>query len=38
MYQNPAARPWLIEAIGMCKPAVLRTGEQGTTEMAEFLS
>jgi hypothetical protein len=38
MYQNPAARPWLIEAIGMCKPAVLRTGEPGTTEMAEFLS
>jgi hypothetical protein len=29
MYQNPAARLWLIEDVGMYKPTVLRTGEPG---------
>jgi hypothetical protein len=38
MYQNPAARLWLIEDVGMYKPTVLRTGEPGTTEVAAFLS
>jgi hypothetical protein len=33
MYQNLAARLWLIEDVGMCKPTVLRTGEPGTTEV-----
>jgi hypothetical protein len=28
MYQNPAARLWLIEDVGMYKPTVLRTGSQ----------
>ena len=38
MYQNPAARLWLIEDVGMYKPIVLRTGEPGTTEVAAFFS
>jgi hypothetical protein len=38
MYQNPAARLWLIEDAGMYKPTVLRTGEPGTTAVAAFLS
>jgi hypothetical protein len=38
MYQNPAARLWLIEDVGMYKPTVLRTGEPGTTEVVAFLS
>lgn len=38
MYQNPAARLWLIEDVGMYKPTVLRSGEPGTTEVAAFLS
>ena len=37
MYQNRAARLWLIEEVGMDKPTVLRTGEPGTTEVAAFL-
>ena len=37
MYQNPAARLWLIEDVGRYKPALLRTGEPGTTEVAAFL-
>ena len=28
MYHNPAARLWLIEDVGMDKPALLRTGSQ----------
>jgi hypothetical protein len=28
MYQNPAARLWLIEDVGMDKPTLLRTGSQ----------
>ena len=38
MYQNPAARLWLIEDVGMYRPTVLRTGEPGTTEAVAFLS
>lgn len=38
MYQNPAARLWLIEDAGMYKPTVLRTGKPGTTEVVAFLS
>ena len=38
MYQNPAARLWLIEHVGMYRPTVLRTGEPGTTEVAAFFS
>jgi hypothetical protein len=38
MYQNPAARLWLIEDMGMYKPTLLRTGEPGTTEVVAFLS
>ena len=38
MYQNPAARLWLIEDVGMDKPTLLRTGEPGTTEVVAFLS
>ena len=38
MYQNPAARLWLIEDVGMYKPTVLRAGEPGTTEVVAFLS
>jgi hypothetical protein len=38
MYQNPAARLWLIEDVGMYKPTILRTGEPGTTEVVAFLS
>jgi hypothetical protein len=37
MYQNPAARLWLIEDVGMYKPTVLRTGKPGTTEVVAFL-
>ena len=37
MYQNRAARLWLIEDVGMYKPTVQRTGEPGTTEVAAFL-
>jgi hypothetical protein len=38
MYQNPAARLWLIEDVGMYKPTVLRTGKPGTTEVVALLS
>ena len=38
MSQNPAARLWLIEDVGMYRPTVLRTGEPGTTEAVAFLS
>ena len=37
MYQNPAARLWLIEDVGMYKPTVLRTGKPGTTEVVALL-
>jgi hypothetical protein len=38
MYQNPAARLWLIEDVGMYRPTVLRTGEPSITKVAAFLS
>ena len=37
MYQNPVARLRFIEDVGVCKPALLRTGEPGTTEVVAFL-
>jgi hypothetical protein len=38
MYQNPAARLRLMEETGRNKPALLRTGEPGTTEVAALSS
>ena len=38
LYQNPAARLWLIGDVGMYKPALLRTGEPGTTQVVAFVS
>jgi hypothetical protein len=38
LYQNPAARLWLIEDVGMHMPTLLRIEEQGTTKVLTFLS
>jgi hypothetical protein len=38
LYQNPAARLWLIEDVGMYIPTLLYTKEPGTTELFAFLS